>query len=83
MTKTKPEDFRLDYCIYTVMISFVVGVATVVGGWTYAQIQEWLGTGVLTWWIWRGSKVLAAKITAKKLATQMSQPATGPGPPTA
>jgi hypothetical protein len=81
LTKTKPEDFRLDYCVYTAMISFIVGVATIAFGWTYTQLQEWLGSGVLTWWIWRGAKVLAAKITAKKLATLISQPATGPGPP--
>lgn len=63
------------------MISFIVGAATIACGWTYAQIQEWLGSGVLTWWIWRSAKMLAAKITAKKLATQTSQQATGPGPP--
>jgi len=81
LTKTKPEDFRLDYCIYTAMISFIVGLATIALGWSYTQIQEWLGSGLLTWWLWRGAKVLATKITAKKLATQTSQSIASPGPP--
>jgi hypothetical protein len=74
---TPPEDFSLTAFIYTALISLIIGIATIYGGWTYAEIEQWLGNGALTlylYWI--------AKIIAKKLgwATQIS-PATGPGPP--
>lgn len=76
---TPPEDFSLTAFIYTALISLIIGIATIYGGWTYAEIEQWLGNGALTlylYWI--------AKIIAKKLgwATQIS-PTTGPGPPTA
>jgi hypothetical protein len=74
---TPPEDFSLTAFIYTALISLIIGIATIYGGWTYAEIEQWLGNGALTlylYWI--------AKIIAKKLgwATQISS-ATGAGPP--
>ena len=68
---TPPEDFSLTAFIYTALISLIIGVATIYGGWTYAQIEQWLGNGALTlylYWI--------AKIIAKKLG--WVAPATGP-----
>lgn len=79
LSKTPPEDFKLENFAFTAIISFLIGFVTVYGGWSYAQIELWLANGFLTWYIWK-----AAKIIAKKLgwATQTSPAATGPGPPT-
>jgi hypothetical protein len=78
LSKTSPENFKLENFAFTAIISFVVGFLTVYAGWTYTQIELWLANGFLTWYIWK-----IAKIIAKKFGWQKEPiPATGPGPPT-
>jgi hypothetical protein len=71
LSKTDPEKFRLDYFAYTMLISFVVGMATIAIKWDYGAIEQLLANGFATWWIWK-----AARIIAKKLGWIAS-----PGPP--
>jgi hypothetical protein len=75
LKSTPPEEFKLVEFIYTFLISLVIGIATIYGGWTYAEISEWLANGCLSVWLY-----WIAKIIAKKLgwATQVASTATGP-----
>jgi hypothetical protein len=78
LSKTPGENFKLENFAFTAIISFLIGLLTVYGGWTYAQVELWLANGFLTWYIWK-----VAKIIAKKLSwTRQPAPTTGPGLPT-
>jgi len=79
LSKTDPEKFRLDYFVYTILISFTIGVVTVAAKWDYAAIEQWLANGFATWWIWKTARIIAKKLGWQ---AQVSHPATGPGPPT-
>jgi len=81
LSKTPPEDFKLSYFIFTILISFAVAMLTTFFHWTYADIQTWLANGFLTWYIWKGATILAKIITKTPAATQASSVPSGPGPP--
>jgi len=68
---TPPEQFKLENFIYTALISLIVGIATLYGGWTYAKIEEWLGNGALTIYIYWVAKIIAKKL---KWAVQPAEP---------
>jgi len=68
--QTPPEQFDLAKFLYTALISLIIGIATIYGGWTYTEVQEWLANGALTLYIY-----WIAKVIAKKLGWM---PATGP-----
>lgn len=76
MSKTSPEAFKLDHFIYTALISLVIGVATVAGGWNYVIFEQWLANGSLTIWLY-----WLAKIVAKRLGWAQVALAAGAGPP--
>jgi len=65
LSKTSPENFKLENFIYTVLISLVIGFLTVYAGWTYTMVEMWLANGFLTWYIWKMASILA-RIIAKK-----------------
>jgi len=71
LSSTPPEEFKFSYFIFTILISFSIGLVTLTFGWSYALVQYWLANGFLTWYIWK-----IAKIIAKKLGYM--QPARGP-----
>ena len=76
LSKTSPEAFKLDHFIYTALISLVIGVATVAGGWNYVIFEQWLANGSLTIWLY-----WIAKIVAKRLGWAQVALAAGAGPP--
>jgi len=79
LKSTPPEEFKLVEFIYTVLISLIIGIATIYGGWTYTEISEWLANGCLSVWLY-----WIAKIIAKKLGWAIQQISPGAGsPPTA
>lgn len=63
LKQTPPEQFTLAKFIYTALISLIIGIATIYGGWTYAQVQEWLANGALTLYIYWIAKVIAKKLS--------------------
>jgi hypothetical protein len=73
MSKTSPEAFKLDHFIYTAIISLVIGVATVAGGWNYVIMEQWLANGSLTIWLY-----WIAKIVAKRLGWNVVSAVAGP-----
>lgn len=79
LSKTDPEKFRLDYFIFTALISFVVGIATIVIKLPYDQWYSWLANGFMTWYIWKVARIIAKKLNWIVLT---SPAPTGPGPPT-
>jgi len=62
LRETPPENFELAKFLYTALISLIIGVATIYGGWTYAQVQEWLANGCLTMYLYWVAKVIAKKL---------------------
>ena len=56
LSKTPPQNFKLENVAFTAIISFVISFLTVYAGWTYAQIELWLANGFLTWYIWKLAK---------------------------
>jgi len=62
LRETPPEKFELAKLLYTALISLIIGVATIYGGWTYAQVQEWLANGCLTLYLYWVAKVIAKKL---------------------
>jgi len=76
MKQATPQNFKLEEFISTALISLIIGIATIYGGWAYTDIAQWLGNGGLTVWIY-----WAAKITAKKLRPSPTVTATDAGPP--
>ncbi len=78
LSKTPQEKFDLKSFVYTVLISLAIGYLTVIGGWTYAEVQQWFANGFLTWYIWKVAKIIAKKFSW----TTQTLPTTGPGPPT-
>jgi glycopeptide antibiotics resistance protein len=81
LSKTPPEDFKLEYFLFTILISFIVAMGTTFLHWTYTDIQTWLANGFVTWYIWKGATIIA-KILRKQTAIATNSAATGPGPPT-
>jgi hypothetical protein len=63
LKSTPPEEFKLVQFIYTFLISLIIGIATIYGGWTYAQISEWLANGCLSVWLYWGAKIIAKKLS--------------------
>jgi hypothetical protein len=63
LKSTPPEEFKLVEFIYTVLISLIIGIATIYGGWTYAQISEWLANGCLSIWLYWIAKIIAKKLS--------------------
>jgi MFS family permease len=61
-SKTTPEDFKLVNMVYTIIVSLIIGVGTVYGGWTYSMLDQWLGNGALTLWIYWMAKIIAKKL---------------------
>jgi len=49
------EAFKLEN-FFTILISFIIGVSTVYGGWFYVMIEQWLANGFLTWYLWKVAK---------------------------
>jgi len=76
MKQATPQNFKLEEFISTALISLIIGIATICGGWAYTDIAQWLGNGGLTVWVY-----WAAKITAKKLWPSLTVTATDAGPP--
>jgi hypothetical protein len=74
LKSTPPEEFKLVEFIYTFLISLIIGIATIYGGWTYAQISEWLANGCLSVWFYWIAKIIAKKLSWIPQAT--SPPAT-------
>ena len=60
---TPPEDFSLTAFIYTALISLIIGIATIYGGWTYTEIEQWLGNGALTLYFYWIAKIIAKKLS--------------------
>jgi len=60
--QTPPEQFNLAKFLYTALISLIIGVATIYGGWTYMEVQQWLANGALTLYIYWIAKVIAKKL---------------------
>jgi hypothetical protein len=63
LKSTPPEEFKLVEFIYTALISLIIGIATIYGGWTYAQISEWLANGCLSVWLYWIAKIIAKKLS--------------------
>jgi len=63
LKSTPPEEFKLVEFIYTALISLIIGIATIYGGWTYAQISEWLANGCLSIWLYWIAKIIAKKLS--------------------
>jgi uncharacterized membrane protein len=63
LKSTPPEEFKLVEFIYTFLISLIIGIATIYGGWTYAQISEWLANGCLSVWLYWIAKIIAKKLS--------------------
>lgn len=61
--QTPAEQFELSKFLYTMLISLIIGIATIYGGWTYTDAQEWLGNGALTLYIYWIAKVIAKKLS--------------------
>lgn len=78
LSKTPEEKFKLENFAFTAIISFLIGILTVYGGWSYGQIELWLANGFLTWYIWKVARIIAKKFGWRKELTA----ATGLGPPT-
>jgi hypothetical protein len=78
LSKTQPENFKLDNFIYTALISLVIGFLTIYAGWTYSMIQTWFANGFLTWYLWKVAKIMAKKFSLQKQAatTTRSGPST-------
>jgi len=70
LSKTPPEKFKLENLAFTAIISFLIGIATVYGGWSYTQIELWLANGFLTWYIWKAAKIIAKKLSWISQATR-------------
>ena len=62
-SKTAPENFKLENFLFTILISFLVGVLSIYAGWSYASIGLWLANGFLTWYIWKLARILTGIIT--------------------
>ena len=62
LRKTPPENFELAKFLYTALVSLIIGIAKIYGGWTYVQVQEWLANGALTLYIYWIAKVIAKKL---------------------
>jgi len=76
MSKTAPENFKLENFLFTTLISFLVGFLSIYAGWSYSQIELWLANGFLTWYIWKLAKILAKTITKKFSPTSATDPLT-------
>jgi len=63
LKSTPPEEFKLVEFIYTVLISLIIGIATIFNGWTYAQFSEWAANGCLTVWLYWIAKIIAKKLS--------------------
>jgi hypothetical protein len=63
LKSTPPEEFKLVEFIYTVLISLIIGIATIFGGWTYAEISQWLANGCLSIWLYWIAKIIAKKLS--------------------
>jgi len=79
LSKTPPQNFKLENVAFTAIISFLIGFLTVYGGWSYAQIELWLANGFLTGYIWKIAKIIARKFGF----TKEISPITRLGPPIA
>ena len=77
LKSTPPESFDLTHFVFTALISLIIGIATIYGGWSYAEVQEWLANGSLTLYLYWISKVIAKKLNWVVLQAKE----TGPGPP--
>lgn len=62
LKQTTPTDFKIVNFVYTFLMSLIIGVATIYGGWTYLEITEWLANGCLTLWIYWLAKIIAKKL---------------------
>jgi hypothetical protein len=60
-SKTPPKEFKLAKFIYTFLISFTIAVVSILSGWNYQMIDQWLANGSLTIWIYWISEGLAKK----------------------
>jgi hypothetical protein len=63
LKSTPPEEFKLVEFIYTFLISLIIGIATIFGGWTYAEISQWLANGCLSIWLYWIAKIIAKKLS--------------------
>jgi len=77
LKSTPPESFDLTHFVFTALISLIIGIATIYGGWSYTEVQEWLANGSLTLYLYWISKVIAKKLNWVVLQAKE----TGPGPP--
>jgi hypothetical protein len=80
LSATPPESFSLAKFLYTALISAIVSFLTLYAGWNYATVQIWLANGFITWYIWKGSNIIAQFIISRfsKPATTVTAQATGP-----
>ena len=74
LSKTPGEKFKLENFAFTALISFLVGLLTVYGGWSYGQIELWLANGFLTWYIWKAAKIIAKKFGLQEQPTTITEP---------
>lgn len=77
LKSTPPESFDLTHFIFTALISLIIGIATIYGGWSYVNVEEWLANGSLTLYLYWIAKVIAKKLNWVVLQAKE----TGPGPP--
>lgn len=73
LKQTPDEPFDPIKLLFTAGISLIVGVATIYGGWSYIEVEQWFANGFINiciYWL--------AKFIAKKLKWFL--PATGPPP---
>jgi len=49
---------KLENFAFTAIISFIIDLLTVYGGWSYTQIELWLANGFLTRYIWKVAKTM-------------------------
>jgi len=59
---TPPEDFELVKFVSTLVLSIVIGVATMATGWDYNTVLAYLANAGLTIWIYWGIKIIALKL---------------------
>lgn len=79
-SKTKPEDFKLDYFLYTSFISIIIGAIFMYSGLPQQSatifVVTWLADGFISWYIWKGTKIFAIIIAKRFLPTPAGPPTT-------
>lgn len=80
LSKTPPENFKLDHFLYTALISVIIGSIFMFSGLPQQSaaifVVTWLADGFISWYVWKGTKIFAAIITKRFLPTPEGPPTT-------